>query len=167
MTAHHEGALGEVRTITLDRFKVQASMYLPRHVVDRMHVEVAADAISDALLAQIRYDVFGHKLPGKTVAFPVRGTFRHRVPAGPWQLFKAMHRHRWFMRWREWRVVEAPEVEVEFACDVFADVDERYTWPEAAVDLPPRMGPAYLSTYVRERRADLPTIDEVRDRRYR
>ncbi len=166
MTAHHEQAarFGEV---ILERLKYGVSEIVPRRMVEDMRVDVCAEITLDALLVQLRTYVLADRLPPRRVAFPVRGTYSHRVPAGPWQLFKAMNRHRWFMRWRTWRVVETPAVEVEFAVDVYADLREAWTWPNAAIKLPPDFGAARLHVEVAERGAFLPTLDEVRDRRYR
>lgn len=155
----------EIATVVLDRIRFSAAHMLPGALVESIGVEYAADYASDALLVRLRADVLGEHLPPTAGTIAVSGIYRHRVPAGPWQLFKAMYGERPWMRWRRWHVVYAPAVDVPFTTDVRVDYRQAWKYPRAALTLPSAFGPAVLHVDV-DARADAPTLGEIRDRRY-
>lgn len=118
-------------------------------------VSVQPAQIFGQYVFQIQTKILADDLPPVQLTKRTRVTFE--VPASTWQMWKARHARRWYARRlvARWPVRYEPDPDGR-GTDAVCSFDlERYrTYPRARVELPDRLGPAYLAHGIRNVRWD-------------
>ncbi len=144
-----------MRQIALDRLRIGVQRILVDEglstVASTLHVEAAEQALIGGTAYRFVADVLAERLPPETITRTVRGEVGVYVPASWWDHFRWQYRERWWFRavarrWPGRRVVKrAP-----YAHEVRVDVRASWTYPRAAVALPPSFGSPVLVALVDE-----------------
>lgn len=135
--------------VTLDRLRVQFVELLSREVGATLadSVNVVIDPEPHPLLGSLAFRVTGEllaeTLPPQTITEFVAGETHAWVPDGLWAELVRRHGHRWWLRWYKGQPRER-KVTVPWQRAVQVEVRSRWTYPRAAIALPPVMGAPVL-----------------------
>lgn len=119
-----------VEDVVLNWLKVGVTQRVSAEFADTLRVQQHVDHLLGQWVYSIAGYVLAEHLPPETVT--ERKPFAFDVPASPWQQFKAVNGHRWWVRW----LVKRRPVRLvthRFTGELSVRLDRYWTYPQARV----------------------------------
>lgn len=139
-----------LQQVALTQLKLATRQYLSREMAtlaSTVQLDAFVDDMIQNMVFELRARVLAEQLPPQKISHRIRVTTDDPRFATWWDAFKATYRERWWMRWRTWKV-EHVMTPVTVARTVEVDVQNHWTYPRAAIQLPESLGrPVMVATW--------------------